>query len=720
MTKQVQRRRGTASQHTSFTGAEGEISVNTTNKSVHVHDGVTAGGVEAARADLGNVSDADLNTALSGNTLASLTITSADINGGTIDGTTIGGVTPAAITGTTITGSSFVTTGDMTFGDSDKAIFGAGSDLQIYSDGTQSFIQENGPGALYIQGTHLNLNNAAGTSSYITAVDGGSVTLFSSGSPKLATTSTGVDVTGTITSDGLTVDGDGYFGKSATGATTFPLRVQNTSTDIAAGVGIEFSIDGVSDVIGATIRSDRTGSAYHQSAVTISTRRANGSGLLSGFKLDQNGDISFYEDTGTTPKFFWDASAESLGIGTSSPTRKLQVVGSTGDSALFGGINAGSGTANIGGIQLGSITDNTERRIWGLKSESTTLGTLGIWVSSDNASSAFSGSQVVSIKSNGNVGIGTSSPSKKLHVQQAPSGGAPTSLAHAVIENNGETGLNILTPSTSTGWVTFGDNSNASIGRVGYSHADNALLMYTAATERMRIDSSGNLLVGTTDIDPSNDTSGTGGIALGAASYISLARANATPLLVNRIGTDGANIIIKKNGTTVGSIGVVDGDIPYFTASEGTSGLKFDGDNSRIAPCNASGAILDNTTDLGASGGRFDDIYATNGTIQTSDRNEKQDIDVLSDAETRVAVACKGLLRKFRWKDAVAEKGDDARIHFGIIAQDLQAAFEAEGLDAGRYAMFIHTTWTDEETGEEKSRMGVRYSELLAFIIAAI
>jgi hypothetical protein len=40
------------------------------------------------------------------------------------------------------------------------------------------------------------------------------------------------------------------------------------------------------------------------------------------------GDISFYEDTGTTAKFFWDASAESLGIGTSSPTTKLDVTGS--------------------------------------------------------------------------------------------------------------------------------------------------------------------------------------------------------------------------------------------------------------------------------------------------------------------------------------------------------------------------------------------------------
>ena len=128
----------------------------------------------------------------------------------------------------------------------------------------------------------------------------------------------------------------------------------------------------------------------------------------------------------------------------------------------------------------------------------------------------------------------------------------------------------------------------------------------------------------------------------------------------------------------------------------------------------------DDGIDIGRASARFDDIYATNGTIQTSDRNEKQDIEELSDAEQRVAVAAKGLLRKFRWKSSVAEKGDEARTHFGIIAQDLQAAFAAEGLDAGDYAMFIHTTWTDEETGEERSRMGVRYSELLAFIIAAI
>jgi hypothetical protein len=54
------------------------------------------------------------------------------------------------------------------------------------------------------------------------------------------------------------------------------------------------------------------------------------------------------------------------------------------------------------------------------------------------------------------------------------------------------------------------------------------------------------------------------------------------------------------------------------------------------------------------------------------------------------------------------------------MAQDLQAAFAAEGLDASDYAMWCSDTWVDKETNEEKTRLGIRYSELLAFIIAAL
>ena len=136
-------------------------------------------------------------------------------------------------------------------------------------------------------------------------------------------------------------------------------------------------------------------------------------------------------------------------------------------------------------------------------------------------------------------------------------------------------------------------------------------------------------------------------------------------------------------------------------------------------PCRGDGTSVDNVIDLGSSATRFDDIYATNGTIQTSDRNEKQDIQALTDAEQRVATACKGLIRRYKFNRAVTEKGDDARYHFGIIAQDLQDAFTAEGLDAGDYGMFISETWTDDN-GVEQTRLGVRYNELLAFIIATL
>ena len=185
----------------------------------------------------------------------------------------------------------------------------------------------------------------------------------------------------------------------------------------------------------------------------------------------------------------------------------------------------------------------------------------------------------------------------------------------------------------------------------------------------------------------------------------------------DRASSDGTCIDIQKDGVSLGTLGASVGDLFIQGKLSGHSGLRFD--SSAIIPFRDN-SISDNTTNLGLSNVRFKDIYATNGTIQTSDRNEKQDIEELSDAERRVAVAVKGLLRKFRWISAVEEKGEEARIHFGVIAQDLEEAFTAEGLDADRYGMFINTTWTDEETGEEHSRMGVRYSELLAFIISAI
>jgi hypothetical protein len=139
-------------------------------------------------------------------TTSSLVATTADINAGTIDGTVIGGSTAAAVTGTTITGTSFVSSGDMTFGDDDKAIFGAGSDLQIYHTGADSRLVDSGTGTFYIAGTDIVFLDGTLAERYADFTFGGAARLFYDNAEKLATTATGIDVTGTVTADGLTTN----------------------------------------------------------------------------------------------------------------------------------------------------------------------------------------------------------------------------------------------------------------------------------------------------------------------------------------------------------------------------------------------------------------------------------------------------------------------------------------------------------------------------------
>ena len=192
-------------------------------------------------------------------------------------------------------------------------------------------------------------------------------------------------------------------------------------------------------------------------------------------------------------------------------------------------------------------------------------------------------------------------------------------------------------------------------------------------------------------------------------------------------GTNGVN----TNGYAFSSGGDVDGGM-YSTAdgliqfySNALERLAIGGDGT-IRP--GSNGLQS----LGTTAYRWSQLFAATTTISTSDARQKQQIRPLSEAETAVAIALKPMLRAFKFNDAVAAKGDDARIHIGIIAQEVVAAFAAEGLDASNYALLCYDEWdaVPERLNEDGTvsspaiaagnAYGIRYEQLLAFMLAAL
>lgn len=134
-----------------------------------------------------------------------------------------------------------------------------------------------------------------------------------------------------------------------------------------------------------------------------------------------------------------------------------------------------------------------------------------------------------------------------------------------------------------------------------------------------------------------------------------------------------------------------------------------------VAPATGFAPSVDNSYVLGSPSFRWSTVYAGTGIINTSDASDKQQIADLTAAELRVAFRIRKLIKTFKFNDAVAAKGDNARIHVGVIAQEVQAAFEAESLDPTKYGIFCSDVLEDGTT-----KLGVRYEELLAFVIASI
>ena len=315
-------------------------------------------------------------------------------------------------------------------------------------------------------GTGGQINAAAGT-----------LALQIAGSSILSVSSTGIDVTGTVTADGVVNNQITEFFSSQSGLVSSGSTAKIYATNT--------SFDGVNGSLVLQSRPSAGADVYI----------ATGATAKKVAKFSDGGDISFYEDTGSTQALFWDASAESLGIGTTSPDTSLQIGNISATNATGQGRikleDTSTALSSVGGLEF---TTSAFGSGYGWKVNSIDAGG-GVHLAFGTRQNSTTWDEKVRIDSTGNVGIGTDSPDGNLHVISGSAGTvtASTDANELVLEATANVGMTLLTGNSSIARIRFGDADSNARGNIFYNHANDSLGIQTAAQNAMIIDSSGDI-----------------------------------------------------------------------------------------------------------------------------------------------------------------------------------------------------------------------------------
>lgn len=166
---------------------------------------------------------------------------------------------------------------------------------------------------------------------------------------------------------------------------------------------------------------------------------------------------------------------------------------------------------------------------------------------------------------------------------------------------------------------------------------------------------------------------------------------------------------VATDGVGYAGLQVVTPTKNAFATYTATSGDWQIGDNSfylKVAPA-ATAPSTDNAMSIGDAAHRASAVYAGTGAIITSDLRDKQDVGEILEAELRACAKIDFI--RYRFKEAVNSKGDSARWHFGIGAQQAKEAFESEGLDPFAYAFLCYDEWPATDAVYEVHRLGRVY-----------
>jgi hypothetical protein len=379
-------------------------------------------------------------------------------------------------------------TGNVTFGDNNKAIFGAGSDLEIYHDGSNSYITDNGTGNLRLKATSLRVQSASGNT-YLNATNGGSVDIFHNNTQKLATTSTGIDVTGGVNYTSGTLN---YTGTSVpTGANNQGLYVPSYAIGLG-GTYASLNFPTTSSALTTTawwmlgraggsndqftLRVRRGGTAAaDQTAYVVTTSGADSAKIVDSHKWYTGGS------NGTERMRI--ASSGNVGIGDLGNAATLLHIGSTGTPELrVQDLDAGGGYL--------SITHNA--------------GTSTISADPSNSSGSPTlvfntvNTERMRINSSGNVLVGGTT-SAGYSPLQAGSTSASETIIQMLAATNGHNTIHF-------GDATAGSGRYA--GYFQYDHTNDRLNTGVNGSTRMSIDSSGNVGIGTSSPGDANEGAG--------------------------------------------------------------------------------------------------------------------------------------------------------------------------------------------------------------------
>jgi hypothetical protein len=518
----------------------------------------------------------------------------------------------AALSSASPTFTGTVTADGLSLGDNDKAIFGAGSDLQIFHDGTHSYISDNGTGDLYLRGSSaIRLTDPTQSENFAVFNHNGAVNLYHDSSLKFQTTSTGINVTGEVEAD------TAHFG---------------TGTGAGASVADEVVVSGTGST-GLTIHSPDANNA----TLAFGSVTDNDYAFVQGFYNSGSPFLRFSIQSSEIAK----VTATGIDVTGTATMDGLTVNSNDAQNVLLRDDNSFSGAdnqiklaiapsisvGNSAGIAFGTFSsdDYWKQGIFWQRVANFGVGDL-IIANRENADTVTvtDADQRLRIASNGDISFyeDTSTTPKFfwdasgeiLGIGGSPNAALPATGTLLQLQRAGSTRLNITAANVSYSAIDFGDTDDLDVGKIEYYHANNTMYFSTNAANRMVIDSSGNLMAGTTTNSASaritaaintatantafiglqNDASGANDWAITMPSTNDLAIRNVTnsynaiyiqnqgvaaDIGINGLSSGGgAGVVFVANATTMPTTNPTGGGILYVEAGA----LKYRGSSGTV------------------------------------------------------------------------------------------------------------------------------------------